>query len=122
MHRALVRVVAAPKAHTEVPFGYATSVHGCVEESRDWVASFVIIGCREWRRISNETEDSNEPPERAGRESKNMEEGEEGPEWGACVQLGPFTYHLHTRWRGVLKRYKNMQKKRISERFMDKRV
>ena len=61
-----------PKAHTEVPFGYATSVHGCVEESRDWVASFVIIGCREWRRISNETEDSNEPPERAsaGREGE----------------------------------------------------
>ena len=71
-----------PKAHTDVPFGYATSVHGCVEESRDWVASFVIIGCREWRRISNETEDSNEPPERAsgkgGRASKNMEEGERG--------------------------------------------
>ena len=59
-----------PKAHTDVPFGYATSVHGCVEESRDWVASFVIIGCREWRRISNETEDSNEPPERVGRESE----------------------------------------------------
>ena len=36
-----------------------------------------------------------------GRASKNMEGGgEEGPEWGACVQLGPFTYHLHTRWRG----------------------
>ena len=63
-----------PKAHTDVPFGYATSVHGCVEESRDWVASFVIIGCREWRRISNETEDSNEPPERAGREGEREQE------------------------------------------------
>ena len=63
------------------------------------MASFVIIGCREApRRITNETEDSNEPPELHFAASKNMEEnrrrrgeGTEGgwkedAEWGACVQ------------------------------------
>ena len=69
------------------------------EGGREGLGGFI---CHHWMsrgaRITNETEDSNEPPELHFAASKNMEEnrrrrgeGTEGgwkedAEWGACVQ------------------------------------